>query len=145
MAETHGLTAALIALGRTVRARQGALLHPHGLHPGQDALLLEVWREPGLKQASLALRLGIESPTVTRMVMRLERVGLLERRRDADDARCIRIHPTTRSRLLEATVKAIWDELGELVAQAIGVEDAGRLTALAEQASRAVRRPDAGR
>ncbi|MEO8479456.1 MAG: MarR family transcriptional regulator [Gemmatimonadota bacterium] len=138
MTETHRLTAALVSLGRTVRARQGELLQPHGLHPGQDALLLEVWREPGLNQSSLAHRLGIESPTVTRMVARLERVGLLERRRDPDDARCMRIHPTPRSRLLEAAVKRVWEELGEDLARGIGADDAAELTSLAERAGLAV-------
>lgn len=138
MAETHRLTAALVSLGRAVRARQGELLQPHGLHPGQDALLLEVWREPGLTQSILAARLGVESPTVTRMVGRLERVGLLERRRDADDARCIRIHPTPRSRLLEASVKRVWEELGEEVARSIGDDAAAAFTTQSEQASLAI-------
>ncbi|HET9065479.1 MAG TPA: MarR family transcriptional regulator [Gemmatimonadales bacterium] len=145
MSDAPSLTAVLVALGRAVRARQGTMLQSHGLHPGQDALLLEVWREPGLNQATLALRLGIESPTVTRMVMRLERVGLLERRRDADDARCMRIHPTARSRLLEASVKTIWEEVGALVARGIGEDDADRLTALAVAATAALRHPDTAR
>lgn len=134
------LTAALVSLGRTVRARQGELLLPHGLHPGQDSLLLEVWREPGLIQSSLASRLGIESPTVTRMVGRLERVGLVERRRDPDDARRIRVHPTQRSRLVEPAVKRVWQELAEQVAHGIGADEAAELTGLAVRTSRALHR-----
>lgn len=139
MSEAHRLAAALVSLGRAVRAHQGELLQPHGLHPGQDALLLEVWDEPGLNQAALAARLGVESPTVTRMVSRLERVGLVERRSDADDGRCTRVHPTPRSRLLEGSIRRVWATLGDELVRDMGTSDANTLTALANRAVQAMR------
>lgn len=131
----------VLAFGRALRARHAALLAPHGLHPGQDALLLAVWESPGLRQAELARRLEVEPPTVTRMVRRLERSGLLERRPDPDDGRVVRVHPTARSRMLEMLVRRSWSELDEELITALGATDAERLRRLASEAARALRDP----
>lgn len=112
------------------------MLAPHGVHAGQDLLLLAVWSEPGLRQAALAARLEVEPPTVTRMVQRLERSGLVERRRDPHDARLLRIHPTPRSRLLEATVRRAWSDVDALLLEALGEGDAERLRKLLDAARR---------
>ena len=52
------------------------------LHVGQEMVLIELWREDGLRGGELAERLGVVSPTVTKMLRRLERCGLVSRRRD---------------------------------------------------------------
>ena len=132
---------ALQACHRAHRARLTALLAPHGLHPGQDTLLALVWAEPGLRQAKLADRLGVEPPTVSRMIARLERGGLIERRRDPHDARLWRIHPTPRSRLLEATVRRSWGELEEAIAVALGPVGTQQLARLLAEASGALAEP----
>lgn len=119
------LHAALHACHRAHRARLATLLAPYGLHPGQDALLVLLWSEPGLRQAMLAERLGVEPPTISRVVARMERSGLLERRRDPHDARLWRVHPTPRSRLLEGSVRRVWEELETELRTAVG-EDGAR-------------------
>lgn len=124
----------LLAFVRILRSRHAALLAPHGLHPGQDALLMLLWQEPGLRQTDLAQRLGVEPPTITRMVHRLERGGLVERRRDADDSRAMRIHPTPRARLLEVNVRRVWAGIDSELAAALGAADAGQLTRLLQRA-----------
>ena len=136
-----GLAESLLAFARVMRARQAALLAAHGLHPGQDALLMLLWQHPGLRQTDLAEALGVEPPTITRMIRRLERGGLVERRRDPDDGRTLRIHPTPRARLLEAMVRRTWSDLdGELIAS-LGAADAERFRRLAQVASRALATP----
>jgi DNA-binding MarR family transcriptional regulator len=129
----------LHTFARTHRARLAALLAPHGVHAGQDLLLLTVWNEPGLRQAALAARLGVEPPTVTRMVQRLERSGLIERRRDPHDARVLCVHPTPRSRLLESTVRRAWNDVDARLVAALGEDDGERLRRLIEVATRALR------
>lgn len=129
----------LHALARAHRARLGALLAPHGLHPGQDLLLLAVWDMPGIRQATLAEQLGVEPPTVTRMVQRLERGGMLERRADPLDGRAQLVHPTPRSRLLESTVRRAWSSLDELLIDALGRAEALRLQKLGAAAATALR------
>ncbi len=134
----ENLAESLLTFARAMRARQATLLATHGLHPGQDALLMLVWQRPGLRQTDLAGQLGVEPPTVTRMVRRLERGGLVVRRRDQDGGRTLRIHPTPRTRLLEAMVRRTWADLdGELLA-AHGPVDAERFRRLADSAARAL-------
>lgn len=102
------------ALARACRAHRvsvGAALAPLGLHVGQEMFLLELWREDGLKVGDLAARLRVEPPTVTRMLRRLENCGLVERRKDPDDARGIRVYLTEKGRALEGPVTGCWEEV----------------------------------
>jgi DNA-binding MarR family transcriptional regulator len=131
----------LLAFARTLRSRHAELLAPHGLHPGQDALML-LWQEPGMRQADLASRLGVEPPTITRMVHRLERGGLVERRRDPDDSRVMHIYATPRARLLEVNVRRAWAEMDNALVEALGTADADKLVRLAERAREALAGPD---
>jgi DNA-binding MarR family transcriptional regulator len=125
--DDSSLAPTLLAFSRALRARHAELLAPHGLHPGQDVLLMALWREGGQRQSDLAHRLGVEPPTITRMVQRLERGGLIDRRPDPDDARAVRLHATPRARLLEAVVRRVWSELDALVSDAVGTSEAARL------------------
>jgi MarR family transcriptional regulator, organic hydroperoxide resistance regulator len=125
----------LHALARAHRARLSALLTPHGLHAGQDLLLLAIWESPGMRQAALAGRLGVEPPTVTRMLQRLERGGMIERRADPHDGRVVLVFPTPRSRMLEGTVRRAWASLDERLIDALGDTDAVKLQKLARAAA----------
>lgn len=124
----------LQALTRAYRTRLGALLSSHGLHAGQDLLLLALWDSPGMRQSALAERLGVEPPTVTRMLQRLERGGMIERRPDPHDGRAMLVHPAPRSRLIEPTVRRAWASLDETLIAALGDSDAARLQRLAHRA-----------
>jgi DNA-binding MarR family transcriptional regulator len=128
----------LRALSRAHRAHLGALLAPHGLHAGQDLLLLAIWDAPGLRQAALAEQLGVEAPTVTRMVQRLERGGMIERRRDPHDGRGRLVYPAPRSRLLESTVRRAWSAVDEMIIEALGDADAAKLRRLTAAAAAAL-------
>lgn len=50
--------------------------------------------ETDLRVTDLATRLGIDAPAVTRKAQQLERLGLVSRARDADDARASRLRLT---------------------------------------------------
>lgn len=124
----------LRALARAHRARLNTLLAPHDLHAGQDLLLLAIWDTPGLRQAALAERLGVEAPTVSRMVQRLERGGMIERRADPHDGRVMLVYPAPRSRLLESTVRRAWSSVDEMLVEALGRGDAEELQRMAAEA-----------
>lgn len=114
-------------LARIARTRLGEVLASHGIHPGQDSLLLALWSEPGLKPGALAERLQVEPATITRMISRLERGGLVRRERDPDDGRAWRITATDRSRLLEPVVRQAWLHLDQLCLETLGPEDSAQL------------------
>jgi DNA-binding MarR family transcriptional regulator len=108
---------------RAHRGNVGTLLSGAGLHVGQEMVLLELWKEDGLKGGELADRLGVEPPTVTRTIRRMETCGFVERRPDPADARSFRVHLTDKGRALEGPVARIWEEIEEKTLQGISPEE----------------------
>ena len=104
---------ALAKVCKAHRGNVGELLSEVGLHPGQEMVLIELWESDGLRGGELAERLGVEPPTVTKMLRRLERCGLVERCQDPQDARSFRAYLTDEGRSLEAPVTRIWERVEE--------------------------------
>ncbi|MGB3683052.1 MAG: MarR family winged helix-turn-helix transcriptional regulator [Rubrobacteraceae bacterium] len=109
--ETTGYTLAKVC--RAHRGNVGELLAEVGLHVGQEMVLIELWESDGLRGGlrggELATRLGVEPPTITKMLRRLEKCGLIERRQDPEDARSFRVFLTKEGRALEESVVRCWD------------------------------------
>jgi DNA-binding MarR family transcriptional regulator len=105
------LNVRLMRVARAHRTLAASLLSQVGLHPGQEALLMELWEEDGRTQANLAEALGVEPPTVTKMLQRMENADLVDRRPDKTDRRAIRVHLTPKGRRLKTKVDKLWTEL----------------------------------
>lgn len=102
-------------LYRAAKARKLAAL---GLHPGQDVLLWILAQEPeGMTVSELAARLGIEPPTATRSLARLEGGGWFRRETVPTDRRQVRIVVTDAGHKLVPGIERAWAELAE---QAMG-------------------------
>ena len=113
-------------LAKTCKAHRGnigAMLAEHGLHVGQEMVLIELWQEDGLRGGELAARLGVEPPTITKMLQRLEGCGLVERRPDPLDARSFRVQLTARGRALEAPVARCWEAAEERLLDGMSAEE----------------------
>lgn len=93
------------------RSRAEAALNKLGIHTGQEMLLLQLWIEEGMPQSQLAASMGVEPPTATKMLQRMEHAGLIERRADGEDARVSRVYLTERGRALEQPVLDVWKQL----------------------------------
>lgn len=89
-------TARLFALGLREQ------IAPLGIAPAQFMTLLELWREDGLTQKDLVDRLDVEQATMANTISRMERDGLIERRRHPEDRRARLIYITDRAKSLEA-------------------------------------------
>ena len=100
---------ALAKVCRAHRGNVGGMLAQIGLHAGQDMVLIELWQGDGLRGGELAWRLGVEPPTITKMLRRLEGVGLVERRPDPADARSFLAYLTEEGRALEGSVARLWE------------------------------------
>lgn len=105
--ETTGF--ALAKVCKAHRGSVGGMLAEVGLHVGQEMVLIELWQNDGLRGGELACRLGVEPPTVTKMLRRLEGFGLVERRPDPADARSFRVYLTEKGRDLEDPVSRCWE------------------------------------
>jgi MarR family transcriptional regulator, organic hydroperoxide resistance regulator len=81
--------------------------------PGQEMVLIELRDQDGLRGGELAERLGVEAPTITKMLRRLENCGFVERRQDLKDARCFRVYLTEEGRSLEEPVARCWEKVEE--------------------------------
>jgi MarR family transcriptional regulator, organic hydroperoxide resistance regulator len=93
------------------RQRAEAALNKLGIHTGQEMILLQLWIEEGIPQSQLAASMDVEPPTATKMLQRMERAGLIERRPDPEDARVSRVYLTARGRALEKPVLEVWKQL----------------------------------
>lgn len=73
----------------------------HGVSTGQFPVLLALWEQDGVTQASLVEKLAVEQPTMAGTLKRMERDGLIKRVPDPEDARQSHVHLTRRGRALE--------------------------------------------
>jgi len=84
----------LAVAGRLIRTWADARLAEQGIGAQGLALLLWLAEERALTQVELARRQRVEGPSVCRMVDRLERDGLVERRPHPLDRRATEVHLT---------------------------------------------------
>ena len=114
---------ALAKVCKAHRSNVAGMLVEVGLHVGQEMVLVELWEGDGLRGGELAARLRVEPPTVTKMLRRLENCGLVERRRDPDDARCFRVHLTEEGRALREPVAHCWQRAEEKTLAGLSAEE----------------------
>lgn len=105
------INTALVRAARAHRAAAAQLLSEVGLHPGQEALLMELWQGDGRTQAELAESLAVEPPTITKMLQRMEAAGLVLRKPHPDDRRAQRVYVTARGKRLQQKVDRLWGQL----------------------------------
>jgi DNA-binding MarR family transcriptional regulator len=79
-----------------------------------------LYEEDGLRMGELACRARLSKQTMTQLIRRLERDGLVERRPDASDARASLIFLTARSRRFEPVVAATLRELDAIAQKQLG-------------------------
>ena len=84
-----------------------------GLHGGQIFVLLELWKQDGLRQIDIAGRLNLSAPTINKMLKGLIEINLVTRSRLDDDARSTRIFLTERGREMREHIEEQWLELEE--------------------------------
>lgn len=76
-----------------------------GFAPGQFPVLLELWSEEGLTQKQLLDRLDIEQATMANTLARMERDGLILRKKHPADKRAQQVFLTDKARAMEADAK----------------------------------------
>lgn len=103
--------ARIFARGLTARIK------PLGLTTGTFPALLELWETDGMTQKQLVEKLDIEQATMANTLARMERDGLIVRKKDASDGRMQRIWLTERARALHGpATKAALAENAEVLA-----------------------------
>ncbi len=107
----------MIQIMREHRQRAEVALNKLGLHVGQEVILCLILDNEGQTQSQLAENLGVEPPTITKMLTRMG--TLVERRTDSEDARISRIYLTEEGRALQPQIAIIWKDLEERTMQGL--------------------------
>jgi len=81
-------------VGRLFRKRFNVVARQLGVTDAQWRMLAAIRRTPGINQGAIATWLEVEAITAGRMVDRLEKAGLVERRADPEDRRTWRLYLT---------------------------------------------------
>jgi MarR family transcriptional regulator, organic hydroperoxide resistance regulator len=86
-------------------------------------LLLEISPDNGESPKSLTAKLDLESSSMTGLLDRLEKKGLIERRRDPHDRRGVLIYLTAGGISARETIKLLVDELDRKLQETLSAED----------------------
>jgi DNA-binding MarR family transcriptional regulator len=87
------------------------LLDPLGLTYPQYLVLLVLWEGDNITVKEIGQKLFLDSGTLTPLLKRLQAAGIVERTRDAEDERQVRITLTQKGRDLRGPVKKAWDQV----------------------------------
>ena len=98
---------ALYNASRAITRAYAPLLEPLGLTYPQYLVLLVLWAEDGLPVKQLGDRLGLDSGTLTPLLKRLEKNGIVTRKRDRGDQRVVHIHLTAAGKALRARARRV--------------------------------------
>lgn len=103
---------------KTAMLRQSQLMFRmmanKGTHPAQAGCLRMLIEQDGITQRDLAENMHVSRPTITTMLQKMEKSGLIERRADERDQRLTRIYLTDSGRELSGLVGSAFRELVEV-------------------------------
>jgi DNA-binding MarR family transcriptional regulator len=121
---------AYVGLLEEVLAETGLDRH---LRPGMGHILFTLFEEDERSIKDIAARSQLACSTLTGMLVRMESAGLIERRRDTDDGRVVRIRLTPLGRSLEPRCRAVAQQLNRLFATGMGERAVRRTKKLLQQ------------
>lgn len=102
---------ALYSASRAVTRAYAPLLSPLGLTYPQYIVMLVLWEKDDLSVSELGERLALDSGTLTPLLKRLEEGGLVQRRRDEEDERIVRLRLTPAGKKLQERARAVPTDL----------------------------------
>ncbi len=103
---------------RMVHAHQGLVRHKFNeldLHRGQPPVMFALDEADGPSNSELAEILRITPATLTNKIKRMERAGLVVRRRDPEDERVSRVYMTDKGRGIMSGLRTSIDEIDAIL------------------------------
>jgi len=123
----------LAVASRSVIALYRPILEPLGLTHPQYLVMLALWHVAPLQFKDLAAQLRLDPATLTPIVGRLERQGLIQRGRLEGDARSFTLSPTEKGDALRQKALAV----PQMVIERLGIP-VERLVALRDELSQLI-------
>jgi MarR family transcriptional regulator, organic hydroperoxide resistance regulator len=121
--EYESINFLLSVICRAQRGNMSEALSTIGLYAGQEMFLWHLWRQDGLTQSQMVERMCVQPPTVSKMLDRLEKTGLVERRPDSEDSRISRVYLTERGHSSQSAVSNIWTNIEQQITEGLSVEE----------------------
>jgi DNA-binding MarR family transcriptional regulator len=103
---------ALYVCSKEIIRKYKPLLEPFGLTYTGYITLLALWEEDGLTVKELGKRLYLDSGTLTPVLKRLEASGFVERNRNKNDERSVRITLTEKGKRTQQSAVSIPQAMG---------------------------------
>jgi DNA-binding MarR family transcriptional regulator len=97
--------------------------------PSEARALIELLAARGIAQGQLAVLLGLEKSTVSRLAAGLERKGWLRRGRDEENQRFVRLYLTPEGRMIAAQVWQAWQSRQARILAGLSAEERAGLAA----------------
>jgi MarR family transcriptional regulator for hemolysin len=117
-------TGALLRLARIYRREVNRALAAHGLSDAKALPVLHIARAGGgMRQGMLAEELGVEGPSLVRILDQLCQTGLVERREDPKDGRARTLHLTDEGQDLAAVVEDAVQEIRSRMLTGVSDDD----------------------
>lgn len=115
---------AYVALLKRLLAEEGVDAH---VRPGMGHILFALFEDDDLIIRDLAHRVQLAASTMTGMLTRMERGGLVVRTRDADDGRAMRVQLTPLGRSLEEPCRRVLAKLNDILEAPMTSQEVARL------------------
>lgn len=103
----HMVCFSLYAASRATTKAYAALLEPHGLTYPQYLVLVLLWNRDGRSVRDLGEALDLDSGTLSPLLRRMTRDGLVERERGGADERVVTVSLTPRGRELRTELSHV--------------------------------------
>ncbi len=113
----------VVRLARRYQARMDQRLKPIGLTHAKAVVLLYLANRGGQLQRELATEIGIEGPTLVRLLDSLEELELVERRDATHDRRSKTVHLTPQGAGMQAELEKILDEARAEILEGVTVAE----------------------
>jgi len=130
------VTFRLAQAAHAYRVRSGSRLARIGLHSGQESLLKALEENDGQSMSDLAAALGVQPPTITKMIARLAAQDYVERRASTGDGRQAMVFLTERGRRSIEGIDRVWKRIEKDATSGIDDKDRKRLRKLLRQLER---------
>jgi MarR family transcriptional regulator for hemolysin len=118
------LTARLLRLARVYRREVNKALAAHGLSDAKALPVLQIARlGEGVRQGVVAEELGVEGPSLVRILDQLAAAHLVERHDDPHDGRAKTLHLTEEGRVLAGVIEGAVDSVRSELLKGVSAAD----------------------
>lgn len=116
------------AASRLITREYQPFLEKLGLTYPQYLVLMILWEEDGLPVNDIAKKLILNTNTITPLLKRMEKEGIIRRKRSGDDERKVMVQLTEKGRALQEEAARIPEQLASRLAEGeLNIDDLVRL------------------